>query len=104
MKYNEIERLQQLAGIINEIKVNKPSSDPVDNYIMRKFKPTSKKVGKGPDGDPWTIYYLSDDDGSGIVPEIIYYPNNEYDKISMYGVSDYSKTNNDINTFINSLK
>ena len=24
MKYNEIERLQQLAGIITEIKVNKP--------------------------------------------------------------------------------
>jgi len=26
MKYNEIERLQQLAGIITEIKVNKPKS------------------------------------------------------------------------------
>lgn len=36
MKYNEIERLQQLAGIITEIKVNKPIID-YDGWIFPIF-------------------------------------------------------------------
>jgi len=37
MKYNEIERLQQLAGIITEIKVNNPTLP----FILKKT-PTGK--------------------------------------------------------------
>ena len=37
MKYNEIERLQQLAGILTEIKVNNPNITSEDLYSFWKY-------------------------------------------------------------------
>lgn len=95
MKYNEIERLQQLAGILAEIKINKPLVNPIDNYIRRNFKPF--EIGEKENSIESYIFYKLND---GTI--IIYYPKSK--KITSGGAPKNSRTHSIIQKYINSLK
>lgn len=95
MNYNEIERLQQLAGILTEVKINKPSDNLVDLFIKNKYKPIKIEDIKGVNGQ-FITYELED----GTI--IQYYPN--HNKVVGGSSPKNSRIVSTIQKYIDSLK